>query len=294
MNNFLFARRVNKMAIPFSIAVVAPANRLPKETADKAASLAEAKYGDRLRVFFHPQCHFSSGHFAGTDKERSAAFLEVANDPSFDAVWFARGGYGSCRLDDALFGELNRAAHVKTYLGYSDMGFLLGRLAREGVGNAVHGPMPTDINRKGGEEALLRALAWLVDRDATALEPHWRAGQPAYAFNLKVLSCLLGTPAEPNFDGAVIMIEDIDEHHYRIDREMFHVMSSANVRRCAGVRMGRFSKIPANDPSFEKSEREIVNYWCERFGVPFLGDADIGHDGGNKVAPFPIARPLKA
>lgn len=273
-----------------SIAVVAPANRLAPEAADRAAALAKARYGERLRLFFHPQCFLSSGHFAGTDKERSDAFLEAANDPSFDAVWFARGGYGSCRLDDALFGKLNRAAHLKTYLGYSDMGFLLGRLAREGVGNSVHGPMPADVNREGGDEAALRALSWLVDRDAAALEPHWRPDQPAYAFNLTVLGALLGTASEPDFANAVLMLEDVDEQHYRIDRTMFHVMSSANVRRAAGIRLGRMSKIPPNDPPFEKTDREIVEYWCARSGVPFLGEADIGHDAANRVAPFPVHR----
>ena len=294
-NNLLFARRVNKMAKPaYSIAVVAPANRLAPETAEKVAALASAQYGGRLRLIFHPQCFLSSGHFAGADKERSDAFLEAANDASFDAVWFARGGYGACRLDDALFGKLNRAAHMKTYLGYSDMGVLLGRLAREGVGISVHGPMPTDVNRDGGEDAVLRALSWLVDRDATALEPHWRADQPAYAFNLTVLSSMLGTLAEPDFSGAILMIEDIDEHHYRIDRAMFHVMSSANVRRARGVRLGRVSKIPPNDPPFEKSEREIVEYWCARAGVAYLGEADIGHDAANRIVPFPISRATTA
>lgn len=290
-NNRLFARRVNKMAKPaFSIAVVAPANRLARETADKVAAIAGAQYGDRLRLFFHPQCFLSSGHFAGTDKERSVAFLDAANDAAFDAVWFARGGYGACRLDDALFGKLNRAAHMKTYLGYSDMGVLLGRLAREGVGISVHGPMPTDVNREGGEAAALRALSWLVDRDSTTLEPHWRADQPAYAFNLTVLSSMLGTRAEPDLSGAILMIEDIDEAHYCIDRTMFHVMSSANVRRAAGVMLGRMSKIPTNDPPFEKTEKEIVQYWCARAGVPFLGEADIGHDAANRIVPFPISR----
>lgn len=275
-----------------SIAVVAPANRLAPEAAGLVAALAATQYGDRLSVHFHPQCFLSSGHFAGTDKERSAAFLEVANDPAFDAVWFARGGYGSCRLADATFGKLNRAAHLKTYLGYSDMGFLLGRLAREGVGTSVHGPMPTDINRDGGEQAVLRALSWLADRDATALEPHWRADQPAYAFNLTVLGSMLGSASEPDFTGAVLMIEDIDEQHYRIDRTMFHVMSSANVKRAAGVRLGRMSKIPPNDPPFEKTDREIVEYWCARAGIPFLGEADIGHDAANRIVPFPISRTL--
>jgi len=289
--NLLFAGRVNKMAKKaYSIAVVAPANRLTPETAEKVKSLAAGAFGARLKLQFHPQCFLSDGHFAGSDKDRSAAFLEAANDPGFDAVWFARGGYGSCRLDEALYGAFNRAAHLKTYLGYSDMGFILGRLAREGVGRSVHGPMPADVNRAGGDEAVARALSWLVDNDSTSLEPNWRADQPAFAFNLTVLSNLLGTPAEPDFSRAILSIEDIDEHHYRIDRSMFHVFSSPNVRRAAGVRLGRFSMIPENDPPFERDVSDIVQYWCARSGVPFLGLADIGHDAGNKIAPFPISR----
>lgn len=276
------------------IAVVAPANRLPPETAAKVAALAADAYGERLELFFHPQCFLSAGHFAGPDDARSAAFLDVANDARFDAVWFARGGYGSCRLDDALFGKLNRAAHLKDYLGYSDMGFVLGRLAREGVGRSVHGPMPADINREGGEAAVARALSYLVDRDPEGVEPTCRDGARAYAFNLTVLGAMLGTRSEPNLDRAVLMIEDIDEQHYRIDRTLFHVMSSDNIRNCAGIRLGRISRVPDNDPPFEKSESEIIDYWCRRAGVPFLGVADIGHDVANKIVPFPQSRPLES
>jgi muramoyltetrapeptide carboxypeptidase len=277
-----------------SVAIVAPANRLAPEAAAKVKEIAEADYGGRLKLFFHPQCYLQSGHFAGSDIERSGAFLEVANDPSFDAVWFARGGYGCCRIHDVVFGKFNRAAHLKTYLGYSDLGFLLARLTREGVGTSVHGPMPTDVNREGGGGAIRRALSWLVDRDGSALEPHVRPGQPAFAFNLTVLCSLLGTAAEPDFSGAVLMLEEIDEPHYRIDRAMFQITSNANVRQSAGIRLGRMSKIPPNDPPFEKTEREIVAYWCNRSGIPFLGEADIGHDADNKIVPYPIHRPSRA
>lgn len=277
-----------------SVAIVAPANRLAPEAAAKVRAIAEADYGGRLKLFFHPQCFLQSGHFAGSDIERSGALLEVANDPAFDAVWFARGGYGSCRIFDVVFGKFNRAAHLKIYLGYSDVGLLLARLTREGVGTSVHGPMPTDINRDGGEAAIRRVLSWLADRDGSALEPHVRPGQPAFAFNLTVLSSLLGTAAEPDFSGAVLMLEDVDEPHYRIDRAMFQITSNANVRRSAGIRLGRMSKIPPNDPPFEKTEQEIVAYWCDRAGIPFLGAADIGHDADNKIVPFPIRRTGRA
>lgn len=270
-----------------SVGVVAPASRLEEEAAAKVDALARSLFGDRLRLFFHPQCFLRSGHFAGDDAARSKAFLDVANDPSFDAVWFARGGYGACRLDDGLFGRLGRAAHLKDYLGYSDAGFLLARLAREGVGRCVHGPMPSDIRREGGEAAVARALSWLVDRDAGALAPEWRADAPAFAFNLTVFGALLGTSAEPNVAGAVLMFEDVDEHLYRIDRTMFHVTSQKNVRSCAGIRLGRMSNVPPNDPPFEKTATEIFEYWCARAEIPFLGTADIGHDAANKVVPFP-------
>jgi muramoyltetrapeptide carboxypeptidase len=274
------------VAATVRIAVVAPANRLLPDAAARAGELAAREFPGRVTLAFHPQCFLSSGHFAGDDAARSAAFLESANDANFDAVWFARGGYGSGRLDDALFAKLNRHARNKTYLGYSDLGFLLARLHREAIGECVHGPMVSDINREGGEGAVMRSLRFLALRDASGLEASGE-GARRFAFNLKVLSSLLGTPAEPDFSGAEILIEDVDEHHYRIDRELLHVTASENVRSCVGLRMGRFSKIPENDPPFEKTPEEIVRYWCDRARIPFLGAADIGHDAANKIVPFP-------
>lgn len=266
------------------IAVIAPANRLQPEAAARVGDLAAREFAGRVSLTFHPQCFLSSGHFAGDDAARSAAFLETANDAGVDAVWFARGGYGSARLDDALFGKLNGHARNKTYLGYSDMGFVLARLQRQGIGECVHGPMVSDINREGGEAAVRRSLAFLAARDEAGLDP---GGGRRFAFNLTVLSTLLGTPAEPDFSGEEILVEDVDEQHYRIDRALMHVTASGNVRRCAGLRMGRFSKIPDNDPPFEKTAEEIVRYWCDRARIPYLGTADIGHDAANKIVPFP-------
>ena len=71
--------------------------------------------------------------------------------------------------------------------------------------------MPQDVLRDGGEAAIDRALDWLVDRDPSALEPDFEA--PAMAFNLTVLSNLLGTPLEPDFTGVDLLIEEVSEHH---------------------------------------------------------------------------------
>ncbi len=248
------------------------------------AQLAADLFGDRAPdLRFHPQCFLSDGHFAGSDAVRTAAFVEAANDPGVDAVWFARGGYGSCRLEEGVYDRLGPHARDKLYLGYSDMGVILAELSRRGVGTPCHGPMPADINRDGGEAAVARALAFLVERDIDALEPSARQFERAFAFNLTILAHLLGAGAAPDFSGAALLIEDVDEHLYRIDRAMWQITSSANVRGAAGLLLGRVSKIPPNDPVFAYSPEEIVSYWCQRAGLPFLGAADIGHDAGNRI-----------
>ena len=263
------------------IAVVAPSCTLKREAADRVAALAAAR-GDCALVF-HPQCFLSDGHFAGRDEHRLAALREVMADPSVDALWFARGGYGSNRIAEAALADLPQAARTKVYMGYSDAGFLLAGFHRAGL-RVAHGPMPQDVLRDGGEAAVARALGWLAERDGAALEPGIAA--PAFAFNLTVLSSLLGTALEPDLAGADLLVEEVSEQHYRIDRLMFHVTASANVRSVARIRLGRVGDIPANDPVFGSDETVIVEDWCARARIPFGGGADIGHDAANRVVPF--------
>jgi muramoyltetrapeptide carboxypeptidase len=263
------------------IAVVAPSNALSREAADRVDAIVRGR-GD-CEVEFHPQCFLSSGHFAGSDEQRLAALRGVMADPSADAVWFARGGYGSNRIAEAAVRDLPEAARSKTFMGYSDTGFLLAAFHKAGL-NVAHGPMPQDAVRNDGEQAIHRALDWLVRRDPEALEPGLR--QPAMAFNLTVLSSLLGTGLEPDFTGVELMIEEVSEHHYRIDRLMFHITSNATVRKAARIRLGRASDIPDNDPEFGSDEQAIVADWCRRAGIALGRPADIGHDSANKVVPF--------
>jgi muramoyltetrapeptide carboxypeptidase len=168
-------------------------------------------------------------------------------------------------------------------MGYSDTGFLLAAFHKAGL-NVAHGPMPQDVLREGGESAVNRALDWLVRRDTAAVETELQP--PAMAFNLTVLSTLLGTPLEPSFAGVELLIEEVSEHHYRIDRLMFHLTASANIRSVARLRLGRVGDIPENDPDFGEDEQAIVDYWCRRAGIELGRPADIGHDSGNKVVPF--------
>jgi muramoyltetrapeptide carboxypeptidase len=269
------------------IAVVAPSCSLRPEAAEAAMAIAASR-GD-AELVIHPQCFFSDGHFAGPDAARLEALRQVMSDESYDAVWFARGGYGSNRIAEAAATDLPPAAREKVYLGYSDAGFLLAAFDKAGL-EVTHGPMVQDVARQGGEAAIHRALDWLVRRDERALEPGLKPGQRAMAFNLTVLSNLLGTAIEPDFSGAELLIEDVAEHEYRIDRAMFHLSGSPAIRRAAAIRLGRMSEIPDNDPVFGSDAESIVRDWCQRAEIPFVGHADIGHDAANRVVPFNYPR----
>ena len=263
------------------IAVVAPSCTLKPEAAERVQAIV-AERGD-CELVVHSQCFLSEGHFAGPDQARLDALREVMADPSIDAVWFARGGYGSNRIAEAALADLGEAARGKTYMGYSDAGFLLAGLHKAGI-DVAWGPMPQDVLRSGGEAAVTRALDWLVRRDASALEPALE--RPAMAFNQTVLSNLLWTSLEPDFAGVDLLIEDVSEQLYRIDRTMFHVSASENVRRVRRLRLGRVSDVLENDPAFAIEEAGIVEEWCARSGIAYGGRADIGHDAGNRVVPF--------
>jgi muramoyltetrapeptide carboxypeptidase len=267
------------------VGIVAPSSRLEPAMADRVKALAAARF-PTVELHFHPQCFLSAGHFAGTDPERAAALVEIANDASFDAVWFGRGGYGSGRIAEAVLGQLTAAARAKTYLGYSDAGVLLAGLYGRGFQNVIHGPMPADINRDGGEAAVARALSYLATGAAETLEPSVVGSGKVAAFNLMTFSQLIGTPFQPDLAGHVLMLEEVSEYMYRIDRSLFHVTSNPAVRRVAGIRLGRCSAVPDNDPDFGQGEVEVVQHWCGKAGIPYLGRADIGHDAGNKIVPF--------
>lgn len=275
------------MAPSMRIGVVAPGTRIEPALAERLKAFATDSFLDRApEIVVHPQCFLSSGHFAGDDDARTKAFVEYANDPSLDAIWFARGGYGACRMAEVALGQLNAYAHKKTYLGYSDGGVLLAGLYKHGIGTVAHGPMPIDLTRAGGEGAVKRALAWLIDRAPESVELGVMFEAKTVALNIMILQSILDTPLEPDLSGHVLMLEEVGEYLYRIDRALFHITSSANVRSVKGIKLGRVSDVPENDKPFGATEDEIARYWCAKAGIAYLGRADIGHDVENKVVPF--------
>ena len=262
------------------IAICAPGTPISAEDAARVEALAKAEF-PQLQLDFHPQCFAEGGHFAGPDDMRLAALLACARSAA-DVVWFAKGGYGSNRIVAQAVEQLAGREAQQQWFGYSDCGYLLSAAHKHGLARAVHGPMPVDIRREGGEAAIRRALGWFAgSREGLEAELD---GRPTVAFNLITLAMLCGTRFLPDLTGHVVLVEEVAEHLYAIDRLFFHV--TEHLRGIAGLRLGRLTAIPENDRAFGSEPEDIARDWCERAGIPYLGRADIGHDAANRIVPF--------
>jgi muramoyltetrapeptide carboxypeptidase len=104
---------------------------------------------------------------------------------------------------------------------------------------------------------------------------------------------LVGTPLMPDLAGHVVLLEEVAEHWYAVDRLLFHVTAALASMGAVGIRLGRISDVPQNDREFGMTVDQMVQDWCARRGLDWLGPADIGHDVENKIVPFGLAaRPL--
>ncbi len=267
------------------IGIVAPARPIVADDADAVSALAQIGHPG-TELVFADQCFAVHGHFAGDDAARLAALIAMANRPDIDAIWIARGGYGSARIAADAVAAMGPAAGAKAWLGYSDAGYLLAALYRDGFDHVAHGPMLADYRREDGEQAIARALDWLATRGPAGVEGGLEPGQRVAAFNLMTLAMLLGTPLEPDLAGHVVLVEEVVEHLYAVDRALFHVTALLAARGAAGLRLGRVSDVPANDVDFGMDAAACARHWCARHGLAFLGRADIGHDAANKIVPF--------
>jgi len=112
------------------------------------------------------------------------------------------------------------------------------------------------------------------------------------AFNLITLAMLSGTPMMPDLSGHVVMVEEVSEHLYSIDRLFFHLANT--LPRIAGLRLGAITDVPENYVEFGQEAEDIARFWCNRAGFPYLGRAEIGHTAANRIVPFGLASPSTA
>lgn len=231
------------------------------------------------------------GYLAGSDAERLAAFHELASDPSLTAIVFARGGYGVMRLLEAIDWDL-LARYPRAYVGYSDLTpFLLEVVRRLGFA-ALHGPMVAADLARGltaeEERSLLDALAGRLPLNVpvAATLVRGEAQGPILGGCLAMLAASVGTPFSPQFAGAWVLLEDVGERLYRVDRFLTQLRLSGCFDGALGFIVGTLG--------LEEGERsqDLEPLLLDRLGtlgLPLLTGVPCGHAAPNFTFPLGVS-----
>jgi muramoyltetrapeptide carboxypeptidase len=222
----------------------------------------------------------SHAYFAGTDEERAHDLNAALRDDSIDGVWCVRGGYGAMRLlDDVDYDALRR--HPKPVIGFSDITALHAAIHRECDIVSFHGPTARGRLSAFSRDHLWRALVDHRDscgsaREGKVLRRGSASGRLAGG-NLALITALIGTPWSVDFDGAILVIEDIDEAVYRVDRMMRQLLLSGALQMCAGIVAGDF-RPPAGETTMDnRTVDDVIAEAADAAGIPCFSGAPFGH-----------------
>ncbi len=226
-------------------------------------------------------------YLAGDDDRRVAELSELIADPAVDAIVCARGGYGIPRILDRLDAAAFRAAR-KPLVGYSDVTALLLWQRRCAGLVGFHGPM-LDRGSDIDPEALRALIAALTGARREA-DRRWsgRAGVPGrrtgrlVGGNLALVAASLGTPWEIDTRGAILLIEDVHEPPYKIDRLLQQLRSAGKLAPLAGLGTGAFTG--CTDERYpEPSAEEVVEEIARAHRIPLVTGLPFGHCKDNRA-----------
>jgi muramoyltetrapeptide carboxypeptidase len=268
------------------VALVAPAG--PVDAARLEAS-AERCRALGLEPVVFPGASARHGYMAGVDSVRLRDLQTAFDDPAIDAVWALRGGYGTLRIVDAL--DLGRQlADPIPFLGFSDNTSIHTLHAALGV-ISFHAPHPGGDFPAETEEAFRRVLftaqpAGVVR--ARSCDPPPRtlvAGcveAPLVGGNLAILAAMCGTRHQISARGSILLVEDVGEPAYRVDRMLGQLLASGVLDGVAGIAFGRFSQVPESDVH---PVADVLAELAERLAVPAALDLPFGHTEHNCTLP---------
>jgi len=231
------------------------------------------------------------GYFPASDEERAADFMTMVRDRSIRAIWFARGGYGSARiLEHVDWAAVRRSG--KLFIGYSDITALALASFRGRSPRWMYGPVVTELGgpdscHMAGFRRLLKGETDTVRFRGDQVVVPGRARGTLLGGNLSVLVHLLGTPFMPSLKKAILVLEDVGEETYRLDRLLTHLKMSGVLSRVAGICLGRFSP-PATSRNYpgDRPFREAVQEILGGFEVPVVCDLPFGHIARKRVLPL--------
>lgn len=225
-----------------------------------------------------------SGFFAGSELERLSELQTALDDVSCHAILLARGGYGLGPLLPQISWDIYREV-PRWIVGFSDATVLHAHLAKIGIASIHAGNGTTLAN---AEEREIKELARLLQGEAT--EPFteleiWSAGVatgPLFGGNLTVLFAEAASGRLMIPPGAILLLEDVTETSYRIDRMLCALYDGGHLSRVAGVVLGEFTDCSSG--KFEVATESVLRERLARLGVPVASGLPVGH--GKKNAPM--------
>ena len=276
------ASRIPYLKAGDRVALAAPARAVsPEEMAPAIATLEE--WG--LKVVVPDGLYERDGQLAGCDGHRAALMQRLLDDPNIAAIVCARGGYGTVRIVDRL--DLTRfAEHPKWIVGYSDVTVLHSHLQATLGLPTLHATMPVNFPTDGSPcpatESLRHALFGTPQDIAWGAHPLDRKGTVqgmAVGGNLSILYSLLGSRSQVDTRGKILLIEDLDEYLYHIDRMMQALRRAGMLDGLAGLVVGALSDMHDNTIAWGHTAEEIVAEAVADHNYPVAFNAPVGHIG---------------
>ena len=265
------------------IAIAAPARKVTPNEIQSAIDWLKEKgfvpvYDERL---------FASDFiFAGNDNFRASVIQEYLDRQDIDAIWLARGGYGSIRIIDRLdFSKF--AKHPKYIIGFSDGTVFHGKMQRLGF-PSIHASMPYCFENKTTEarQSLFDVLSGKPLHYEFALHPLNRLGEAEGVMvggNLSVLYGMLGSDSFPETDGKILFIEEVDEYIYHIDRMMRGLKRAGKLDNLKALVVGGLTDIHDNPDPFGQSVEEVIFDAVKDYDYPVCFGFPAGHFADNRA-----------
>ncbi len=269
-----------------AVSVVAPSGPFEREPFDKGLAVLRAL---GLEPRFDDRIFARQRYLAGPDAHRLALLDEALADPATRAVWFARGGYGAMRLLPSL--RLRAfAERPKLVAGFSDATALHGALNARGL-RTLHAPVLTQLGKQPEPVVeRLRALLFSpgVPPPLDAAPPRTITPGAARGLllggNLSVLTRLLGTPFMPSLAGAILLVEDVGERPYRLDRLWTHLVLSGALAGVRGIAVGDLTGCEEKDADYRAID--VLSELVRALGVPAVAGFAVGHGEVNQPLPL--------
>lgn len=272
-----------------TVGIVAPAGPFDPEKFMKGTAVLESM---GFRTVFDEAIFQKHGFLAGTDVQRADRVNRLFADASIQAVVCARGGYGSMRILPFLDFETIQN-NPKIFVGFSDISVLLSVLHDRCDLVTFHGPVVTTL--ADAAEETIAAMRWALT-STTALElapvngivvrPGLSSG-PVAGGNLTTLCHLVGTPYAPNFKGKILLLEDLGEAPYRIDRMLTQMKLAGCFNGIAGLVLGSFEEC-----GYLNEIYAIVGNTFEDMDIPVMAGFEIGHGRRNIMIPLGLGATL--